>query len=62
MFRVLIKTTTDITANLEADRIEEKGEFFYLYNGSEIIGVFDVGIVQFMYKSKKTDVSKWSDK
>ena len=53
MFRVLIKTTTDITANLEADRIEEKGEFFYLYNGTEIIGVFDIGIVQFMYKSKK---------
>lgn len=53
MFRVLIKTTTDITANLEANRIEECNEFIKVYNDDELVGVFDIGTIQFLYKSKK---------
>ena len=50
--RVIVKTTADITANLEADRIEESESFFKAYNGEELVGIFDVGSVLFMYKSK----------
>ena len=52
MFRVIVKTTDDSTANLEADRIDENGDFFFIYNGSEIVGVFDMGITQCIYKTK----------
>lgn len=52
MYRVIVKTTSEIMANLEADRIEESGDFFIVYNGAEIIGVFDMGIVQCIYKTK----------
>ena len=55
MHRVLIKTTENVTANLEANRIEENGDFFIVYNGPEIVGVFDMGIVQFIYKTKSKD-------
>ena len=52
MHRVIVKTTAEITANLEADRIEESGDFFIIYNGSKIVGVFDMGIVQCIYRTK----------
>lgn len=52
MYRVIVTTTSEITANLEADRIEENGDFFFVYNGPEIVGVFDMGIVQCIYKTK----------
>ena len=52
MHRVIVRTTAEITANLEADRIEESGDFFIIYNGSEIVGVFDMGIVQCIYRTK----------
>ncbi len=52
MYRVIVKTTTEITSNLEADRIEESGDFFFVYKGSEIVGVFDMGVVQCIYRTK----------
>ena len=52
MYRVIVKATSDVTANLEADRIEENGDFFFVYNGPEIVGIFDMGIVQCIYKTK----------
>ncbi len=55
MWRVIVKTTTDTTANLEADRIEETDNFFKLYKENELIGAFDIGIVQFVYKTKVKD-------
>lgn len=57
MWRVIVKTTADITANLEADRIEEIDSFFKLYKGSELVGAFDIGMVQFIYKAKAKDKS-----
>lgn len=54
MYRVIIKTTTEITANLEANKIEDCGELIKIYNDNELVGVFDVGIIQFLYKSKSS--------
>lgn len=52
MYRVIVKTTTEITANIEANKIEDCGELIKIYNNDELVGVFDVGIIQFLYKSK----------
>ena len=52
MYRIIVVTTAEITANLEGDRIEENGDFFFVHNGTEIVGVFDMGIVQCIYKTK----------
>lgn len=56
--RVIVKTTADITANLEADRIEEAESFLKAYNGKELVGLFDVGSVLFMYKTQTTTKEK----
>ena len=50
--RVIVKTTADITANLEADRIEETECFFKVFKGEELVGIFEVGCILCMYKSK----------
>lgn len=52
MCRVVVKTTAEIIANLEADKIEENGDFFFVYKGSELVGIFDMGFVQCIYKTK----------
>lgn len=52
MYRVIVKTTNEITANIEADRIEENGDFFFVYNGPKIVGVFYMDIIQCIYKTK----------
>ena len=52
MYRVIVKTTSDITANLDADVIEEKGDFLKVYNNCELVGMFDIGSVLFIYKTK----------
>lgn len=57
MYRVIVKTTSDVTANLDADNIEEKDEFLKIYNGSELVGMFDVGSVLFVYKTKSKVVN-----
>jgi hypothetical protein len=54
MHRVIVKTTTEITANLEANKIEDCGELIKIYNDNELVGVFDVGIIQFLYKTKSS--------
>lgn len=56
--RVIVKTTADIMANLEADRIEEDESFLKAYNGEELVGLFDVGSVLFMYKTQTTAKEK----
>ena len=52
MYRVIVKATSDVTANLEADKIVEEGDFIRVFNGSELIGIFDLGSVLFAYKTK----------
>lgn len=52
MCRVIAKTTAEITANIEGDRIEETADFFKVYKGNELVGAFDVGSIIFIYKTK----------
>lgn len=52
MYRVIVKTTSDVTANLEADKITEEGETIRVFDGNDLVGVFDVGSVLFIYKTK----------
>lgn len=58
MYRIIVKTTAEITANLEGDRIEENGDFFTIHNDEEIVGVFDMGIVQCIYKTRAKEYVK----
>ena len=62
MKRILVKTTEEITAKLEADRIEYNENLVFVYNGSELIGIFDIGVVQFIYLTQKTVKKNESDK
>ena len=52
MCRVIAKTTAEITANIEGDRIEETADFFKVYKGNELVAAFDVGSIIFIYKTK----------
>lgn len=63
MKRVIVKTVTDITANLEADCIEYKDNMIFIQKGSDIVGIFDIGAIQFVYKtqSKGKENEKLSD-
>ena len=58
MNRVIAMTQDGITANLEADRIEESGDFFIVYNDEDIVGVFEMGIVLCIYKTKVKEYVK----
>ena len=52
MYRVIVKTTSDVTANIEADKITEEGETIRVFDGNDLVGIFDVGSVLFIYKTK----------
>ena len=52
MYRVIVKTTADTTANLEADKIAEECEIIRVFKGTELVGIFDIGSVLFIYKTK----------
>lgn len=50
---VYVKTITDFSCCLPADRILEKGDMYLVYNGEALVGVFDVGQISIMYITKK---------
>ena len=52
MYRVIVKTTSEVTANLEADKITEEGDTIRVFDGADLVGVFDVGSVLYIYKTK----------
>ena len=52
MYRVIVKTTSDVTANIEADKIIEEGETIRVFDGNDLVGMFDVGSVLYIYKTK----------
>lgn len=56
--RVIVKTTADITANLEADRIEESEFFFKVFKGDELVGIFEVGCILCMYETQSPPKGK----
>ncbi len=52
MYRVIVEATSNVTANLEANRIVEDDGFFKIFNDKELVGAFDAGSVCFIYKTK----------
>ena len=52
MYRVIVKATSDVIANLEADKITEEGDFIRVFNGPDLVGIFEIGSVMFIYKTK----------
>lgn len=52
MYRVIVGATSNVTANLEANRIVEDDGFFKIFNDKELVGAFDVGSVCIIYKTK----------
>lgn len=39
--------------NIPADRIAEKEGFIFAYNGDELVGVFDLGLIEVAYISER---------
>ena len=52
---VYVQTTKDVSCTIEGDRIElnKELECYIVHHGSELTGVFDVGSIQFIYKTQR---------
>lgn len=52
---VYAQTTKDVSFTIEGDRIElnQELECYLVYHGSELTGAFDVGSIQFIYKTQR---------
>ena len=49
---VYVKTTSGVTSVIDGDKIERIGDEYFVTRNTELIGVFDVGVIQFIYKTK----------
>ena len=49
---VYVKTTSGVTSVIDGDKIERIGDEYFVTQNTELIGVFDVGVIQFIYKTK----------
>lgn len=61
MIRAIIRTTSGITANLKATHIEKNGDFIEIYCGDKLHGMFDIGVIQYLYLSKSKSKGVNSD-
>lgn len=52
---VYVQTAKDVSCTIEGDRIvfEESTGNYIVYKGTEITGIFDIGTIQFMYKTRR---------
>ena len=50
-----MQTKSGVTVNLEGDRIVEDDVFFRIYNGEELVGLFGLNDVLFMYRTKSKE-------
>lgn len=52
---VYVQTTKDVSCTIEGDRIElnKELECYIVHHGSELTGAFDVGPIQFIYKTQR---------
>lgn len=58
MTRVIVKfNDTNQFCNLEADEITEAEGFARVYNGNEVVGIFDLTNVKAIYK---TECKEWN--
>ena len=48
----------DGTQNLPADRFEENGDYFFVYQGEKLIGAFDKGVVTSIVLTEKQEGRK----
>ena len=57
---VYAQTTKDVSCTIEGDRIElnQELECYLVYHGSELTGAFDVGSIQFIYKTQRKKKKK----
>lgn len=52
---VYVKTTNGVTSVIDGDKIERIGDEYFVTQDTELIGVFDVGVIQFIYKTRTKD-------
>ena len=52
---VYVQTTKDVSCTIEGDRIDldKDLECYIVRNGDDLIGAFDVGSIQFIYKTQR---------
>ena len=50
---VYVKTTNGVTSVIDGNKIEKIGDEYFVTKDTELIGVFDVGVIQFIYKTRK---------
>lgn len=50
---VYVKMISDFSCCLPGEKIVEKDDFYIVYEGENIVGVFDIGQISFMYMTKK---------
>ena len=48
----------DGTQNIPADRFEESGDYFFVYQGGKLVGAFDKGIVMSIVLTEKQEGRK----
>ena len=52
--------TREFTLNIEATRMNITDEKMFVYNGGELVGVFDVEVMQAAYLTTKKETEKGS--
>nr|DAP20140.1 MAG TPA: hypothetical protein [Caudoviricetes sp.] len=60
---VYVQTTKDVSCTIEGDQIElnKELECYIVHHGSDLTGAFDVGSVQFIYKTQRRTGDKQND-
>lgn len=61
MIRAIIRTTSGVTANISATHVVQNGDFIEVYCGDKLHGMFDKGIIQYLYLSKSKSKGVNSD-
>ena len=49
---VHVKTTSGVTSIIDGDKIEKTDDEYIVTKDDELIGVFDIGVIQFIYKTR----------
>lgn len=49
---VYVKTTSGVTSIIDGDKIEKTDDEYIVTKDDELIGVFDIGVIQFIYKTR----------
>lgn len=55
---VYVQTMKQVSCTIQGDRIVQQGDNYIVKNGENITGVFDVGVIEFMYLTKQKEKSQ----